>query len=61
MAKAAVVSLGRQIHLTPRHRKGFRTLTNGKWGHGKLMAAIHLTPRHRKDFEAPTDGKWGAW
>ncbi len=39
LADATVVSSGRPIHLTPRHRKGLRALTNGKCGNGELWVA----------------------
>ncbi len=60
MANAAMVSSGWPIHLTPRHRKGLRALTNGKCGNGELMPAIHLTPGHKKNLIALTNGKYGS-
>jgi hypothetical protein len=43
MANAPVVGSGWPIHLTARHRKGLRALTNGKCGSGELWVADNIS------------------
>jgi hypothetical protein len=57
MAKAAVVSSGWPIHVTPRNRKVQKRSQMAKAAVVSSGWSIHLTPGHRKGLRALTNGK----